>query len=258
MASTIENIFSLAGKTALITGGASGMGRASALLFAEQGAHVVIVDRNARAAAQVVEEITRAGGAAESYAVDLLDQAALDTFVDSYLARNGVLDILFNHAGLPAPAGFDYDQQSFNACMSINVWVPMILTKRLLPLLRKSASASIICTSSIAGLKAVSIFPTYSASKAALIQYIKSVSHLLAPERIRINAICPGATDTPALRRDMEEGIVMATLDQIIATVPLKRMGTPEDMAQVALFLASEASSFMTGVAVPVDGGAIA
>lgn len=258
MASTIENIFNLSGKTALITGGASGMGRSSALLFAEQGAHVVIVDRNGAAADKVVAEIVQAGGSANAHEVDLLDQMALDSFVDAFLQHNGVLDILFNHAGLPAPAGFDYELESFTTCMRINVWVPMILTKRLLPLLRKSSSASVICTSSIAGLKAVSIFPTYSASKAALIQYVKSISHLLAPEGIRVNAICPGATDTPALRRDMEEGIVRATLEQIIATVPLKRMGTPDDMAHVALFLASDASSFMTGVALPVDGGAIA
>jgi len=136
--------------------------------------------------------------------------------------------------------------------------VPMILTKRLLPLLRKSSSASVIYTSSIAGLKAVSIFPTYSASKAALIQYVKSIAQLLAPEGIRVNAICPGATDTPALRRDIEEGIVKATIDQIAASVPLRRMGNAEEMAYMALFLASDASSFITGAAIPVDGGAIA
>lgn len=258
MTSRFDDVLSLAGRRALITGGASGMGRASSLLFAAQGAHVVIVDRNGSGAEETASEIRRAGGSAEAHQVDLIDQVALDAFVSTFLRDDGVLDILFNHAGLPAPPGFDYDAESFNSCMAINVWVPMILTKRLLPMLRKSASASVICTSSIAGLKAVSFFPTYSASKAALIQYVKSIAQLLAPEGIRVNAICPGATDTPALRRDIAEGIVKATLDQIVASVPLRRMGTPEDMAHMALFLASDASSFMTGVAIPIDGGAIA
>jgi 3-oxoacyl-[acyl-carrier protein] reductase len=258
MTSGFDDVMSLRGRTALITGGASGMGRASSLLFAARGAHVVIVDRNGPAAEETVAEIRRSGGSAEAHEVDLIDQAALSAFVDTFLRDHGALDILFNHAGLPAPPGFDYDRESFDTCMTINVWVPMILTKRLLPLLRKSPSASVICTSSIAGLRSVSFFPTYSASKAALIQYVKSIAQLLAPERIRVNAICPGATDTPALRRDIAEGIVKATIDQIAASVPLRRMGTPEEMAQMALFLASDASSFMTGVAIPVDGGATA
>jgi 3-oxoacyl-[acyl-carrier protein] reductase len=258
MTGSLDKAMSLAGRKALITGGASGMGRASALLFGAQGAHVVIVDRNGAAAEETAAEIRRADGSAEAHQVDLLDQPALDAFVETFVRDHTVLDILFNHAGLPAPPGFDYDAQSFNTCMAINVWVPMYLTKRLLPLLRASTSASVICTSSIAGLKAVSFFPTYSASKAALIQYVKSIAQLLAPEGIRVNAICPGATDTPALRRDIAEGIVKATIEQISASVPLRRMGTPEEMAHMALFLASDASSFMTGVAVPVDGGAIA
>jgi len=256
MTNRFDEITSLAGRKALITGGASGMGRASSLLFAAQGAHVIIVDRNASAAEETLAEIREAGGSAEAHQVDLLDQRALDTFIETFLRDHEALDILFNHAGLPAPAGFNYDKESFETCMTINVWVPMLLIKQLLPVLRKSAHASVICTSSIAGLQAVSMFPTYSASKAALIQYVKAVAVSLAPEGIRVNAICPGATDTPALRRDMQDGIVKATIEQISNTVPLRRLGTPEDMAHMALFFASDASGFMTGVAVPIDGGA--
>lgn len=258
MTSTLGEFMSLSGKTALVTGGASGMGRASSLLFATQGAHVIIVDRNGVAAEDTVTEIRGLGGSAEAHQIDLLDEAALDTFVDNLLRNHEALDILFNHAGLPAAPGFEYTAADFNVCMTINVWVPMILIKRLLPLLRKAPSASVVCTSSIAGLKAVSFFPTYSASKAALIQYVKSIAQLLAPEGIRVNAICPGATDTPALRRDIAEGIVKATMEQIAASVPMRRLGTPDEMARTALFLASDASSFMTGVAIPIDGGATA
>ncbi|MFT4247616.1 MAG: SDR family NAD(P)-dependent oxidoreductase [Pseudomonas sp.] len=255
MTDQFESRTSLQGRSALITGGASGMGRAASLLFAARGAHVVIVDRNGDGAEATVAEIRRDGGSAEAYQVDLLDQRALDEFLVAFERDHEVLDILFNQAGLPAPPGFDYEFESWNACMVINVWVPMILTKRLLPLLRKSAHASVICTASIAGLRAVSLFPTYSASKAAVIQYVKSIAQVLAPEGIRVNALCPGATDTPALRRDMAEGTVKATLEQISASVPMKRMGTPEDMAHAALFLASDASGFITGIALAVDGG---
>jgi 3-oxoacyl-[acyl-carrier protein] reductase len=258
MTDNFESKTSLAGRSALITGGASGMGRAASLLFAAHGAHVIIVDRNGEGAEEAAAEIRRAGGSAETYTVDLLDQQAVGNFLDAFEREHEVLDILFNQAGLPAPPGFDYDFESWNTCMVINLWVPMILTKRLLPLLRKSAHASVICTASIAGLRAVSLFPTYSASKAALIQYVKSIAQVLAPEGIRVNAICPGATDTPALRRDMANGTVKATIEQISASVPMKRMGTPEDMAHTALFLASDASSFITGVAIAVDGGHVA
>ncbi|MQB07326.1 SDR family NAD(P)-dependent oxidoreductase [Agrobacterium tumefaciens] len=258
MTSMPEPLLSLQGKKALITGGASGMGRASSLLFSAHGAHVVIVDRNGEAAQDTAEDIRRAGGTAEAYKVDLLDREALDGFLETFVRDNEDLDILFNQAGLPAPPGFDYDLDSWMSCMTINLWVPMLLTKRLLPLLRKSSHASVICTSSIAGVRAISFFPTYSASKAALIQYVKSIALLLAPEGIRVNAICPGATDTPALRRDIEDGTVRATIEQIMASVPMKRMGNAEDMARVALFLASDASGFMTGTAIPVDGGATA
>ncbi|GAJ97114.1 SDR family NAD(P)-dependent oxidoreductase [Rhizobium rhizogenes] len=254
----LDAILTLTGRSALITGGASGMGRAASLLFAAHGAHVIIVDRNGEGADDTVEEIRRMGGSAEAHKVDLVDQNALDGFVDTFVRDHQVLDILFNHAGLPGPPAFQYDAESWYTCMAINVWVPMILTKRLLPQLRRSKSASIICTASIAGLRAVSFLPTYSASKAALIQFVKSAAQMLAAEGIRINAICPGATDTPALRRDLSDGTLNTTIEAIAASVPMKRMGTPQDMAHMALFLASDASSFMTGVAIPVDGGATA
>ena len=231
------------------------MGREASLLFAARGARVIIVDRNGAIAEQTAAEIREAGGTAEAHELDLLEQEGLVAFVAAFKERHDSLDILYCHAGLPAPRAFDYDEASFLECMRINVWVPMYLVQQLVPLLQKSPHPSIICTASTAGLRAVSIFPTYSASKAALIQYVRSAAQLLAVEGIRINAICPGATDTPALRRDVADGTLTTTIDQMEASIPMRRVGQPAEIAQVALFLASDASSYITGTAVAVDGG---
>jgi 3-oxoacyl-[acyl-carrier protein] reductase len=142
--------------------------------------------------------------------------------------------------------------------MTVNTWVPMYLTQQFLPLLRRSIAASIIYTSSTAGITGVADLPTYAASKGAVIQYMKAVALRLAPDGIRANAICPGATDTAAIRSDAAHGVVAIDLDQIAAGIPLRRLGQPEDIANVALFLASDASRYLTGAVIPVDGGATA
>lgn len=251
-----DDLLSLAGKTAVVTGGASGMGRAASLLFAAHGAIVVIVDRDGHTADATVAEITEAGGSASSRVVDVADQKALDAFLES--PGVDVVDVLYNHAGVTGPTGWDFDAESWHACMAVNLWAPMTITQRMLPLLRRSAAASIIYTASTAGLRAVPGLLTYSASKGALVQFVRSAAVALAPEGIRANAICPGATDTPAFRRDLENGIVSATVEQIAAHIPMRRLGTPEDMASVALFLASDASRYVTGLAIPVEGGVTA
>jgi 3-oxoacyl-[acyl-carrier protein] reductase len=251
-----EPSLSLEGKTALITGGASGMGRASSVLFAAHGAHVVVVDRDGPAAKDIVAEITGAGGSAEHHVVDVGDQQALGGWVEGL--DHEVVDVFFNHAGLPGPPGWKFDAESWNETMAVNVWAPMELTKLLLPRLRRSPSASLIYTASTSGLRATPHLLTYAASKAALIQFVKSLAVQLAPKGIRANALCPGATDTPALRRDIEDGTLPTTLDVIAAHIPMKRLGTTDDVAQVALFLASDASTYVTGLAIPIDGGASA
>lgn len=246
----------LEGRTAVITGGASGMGRASSVLFAAQGAHVVVVDRDAEAAESTVDEIRAAGGRADGHVLDLGDQSALGPWVDAL--DLDVIDVLFSHAGLPGPPGWRFDADSWNETMIVNVWAPMELTKLLLPRLRESAAASLIYTASTSGIRAVPGLLTYSASKGALIQFVRSLAVQLAPEGIRANAICPGATDTPALRRDIADGTVRASLETIAQHIPMRRLGTTDDVANLALFLASDASAYVTGLAIPVDGGATA
>ncbi len=248
----------LAGKTALVTAAASGMGRAGARLFAAQGAHVIAVDVNPAGIKAVVEEINGKGGSAEAHVADLGDQQALDEFLTAVKSSHEVLDVLYNHVGVTGPVALEYDLASWTRCLTVNTWVPMYVTQQMLPLLRRAAAGSIIYTASTAGLTGVAGLPTYAASKGAVIQFMKSVALLLAPEGIRANAICPGATDTAALRSDAQEGVIDQTIDAIAATIPMGRVGQPEDIATVALFLATDASKYMTGTVIPVDGGATA
>jgi 3-oxoacyl-[acyl-carrier protein] reductase len=248
----------LRGKTALITAAASGMGRAGALLFAAHGAHVIMADLNASGADAVAAEIAGEGGSAEAYGADLGDQQALDAFLESVMSSHDVIDVLYNHVGITGPRELDFDAASWSRCMTVNTWVPVYLTQQLLPLLRRSQAASIIYTASTAGLVGVAGLPAYAASKGAIIQFMKSVAMLLAPEGIRANAICPGGTDTAGMRAAFEEGVIDASLAALAATVPLGRVGQPEDIATVALFLATEASRYMTGTVIPVDGGVTA
>jgi 3-oxoacyl-[acyl-carrier protein] reductase len=244
----------LTGKRALITAAASGMGRAAAILFAAEGAHVIAVDVRTEPLEEVVTGIRDSGGSAEAHTVDLTDPQAVDTFLDKILATHQVLDVLYNHAGLRGPEELSFDHASWTECVTINLWTPMVSTQRLLPLLRRSDSASIIYTSSTAGLRGTTLLPTYSATKAGLIYFMRSMAVMLGPEGIRANAICPGSTDTRGMRANHPP----ERLEAIAASVPLRRMGDPEDLAAVALFLASDASRYVTGVAIPVDGGATA
>ncbi|OHV60863.1 SDR family oxidoreductase [Pseudofrankia sp. BMG5.36] len=253
-----DEVFALDGRRALITAAASGMGRAAARLFAVRGAHVIVADVDDAATADTVQEIEDAGGSVEGHVVDLGDQRALDAFLDRVQAGHQVIDVLYSHVGIAGPRGLDFDDASWRATMTLNVWVPTAITQRLLPQLRSSQAASIIFTASTAGIIGVPTLLTYAATKGAVIQFMKSVALLLAPEGIRANAIAPGGTDTAGMRASFESGVIDRSLAAIAATVPLGRVATPEEMATVALFLASDASRYVTGTVIPVDGGVTA
>lgn len=250
--------YALSGRTALITAAGSGMGRTGALLFAHHGAHVIVVDRDGPRADNVVAEITAAGGTAEAHGVDLADQAALEEFAHAVSSSHETLDVLYNHVGVTGPRGLDYDAESWALAFRVNVWVSTFMTQQMLPLLRRSPSASIIFTASQAGLKGVASLPTYAATKGAIIQFMKSVALLLAPEGIRANAICPGATDSEGMRAELPADKVHEGLAAIGRGIPLGRVAQPEEISTLALFLASDASRYLTGAAIPVDGGAAA
>lgn len=247
----VDPLFDVAGKTVLITAAASGMGRAAMLMFAARGAHVIAVDLVKAGVEAVVAEVVAAGGTADAFTVDLTDMTATNAFIDTVLANYDVLDVLYNHAGLRGPVALDYDEESILTNVTINLMVPMILTKRLLPLLRKSPAASIIYTASTAGhISSVGLI-TYGATKAGLLNYMRSMAVTLGPEGIRVNAISPGATMTVGMKHNHSE----EALAHISSFIPLRRLGEPEEDAAAALFLASAASSYVTGVVIVVDGG---
>lgn len=253
----------LADRVALITAGASGMGRAAAELFAAHGAHVVVVDIHEEQARSTIDEIHSAGGSAEFHVADLTDAASVDGMTAAVARKHDRLDVLFNHAGAPAPPGLEFSSADWDRCMALNLRAPMVMTQATLPLLRNSEEASIIFTASVSGLVASPFSPLYAAAKGGVVLFMKSIAVALGPEGIRANAICPGPTDTPMLAtffggKSQDDPGVRERLDGYLATLPLRRVGRPAEVADVALFLASRASSYLTGLAVPVDGGFIA
>jgi NAD(P)-dependent dehydrogenase (short-subunit alcohol dehydrogenase family) len=258
----------LNGKLAVITGAGSGMGRASALAFAAAGARVVVVDRDEQGARGVSDEIEAAGGAAEALVLDLADLDAIAAAFASLAERIDRIDVLFNHAGTVCPPGIDVSEQDWERATAVNLRAPIFVTKAALPLLaRGERGASLIYTASIAGLVASPMSPLYAAMKGAVVQYMRSVAFALGPEGIRANAICPGPTDTPmlpsffappGLEGAEREAAAEQALSGFLQKVPLRRAGQPEEVAGLALFLASDASSYISGVAIPADGGYVA
>ena len=245
-------------KVALITAAGSGMGRRSAVRMAEEGATVIVTDLSLEAAQGTVDEITGAGGSAVARQLDVGDLDALKATSEEVARDYGVLDVLFNHAGLPGPPGLEIAPEVWTRCIDINMRSGFFLTSYLLAPLRASKGASILFTSSGAGLVGSAFSPLYSLTKGGIVAFVRALALNLAPDGIRANAICPGATDTPMLPgffdgSDPEE--VEQKKLALFASVPLGRLATPGDIAETAVFLASDRAAFITGVSLAVDGG---
>ena len=266
----LPDAFSLTNRVSLITGAGSGMGRACALTFAAAGSTVYALDLNSDALNSVVEEAAGMTGKIIPVAIDATDDTAIDALLDWISREQGRIDVLFNHAGRACTPGLNLTNKDWLGSTDLNLRVPVLLTSKALPLLRKSDAASLIYTASIAGLVASPNSPIYSAVKHAIIGFMKAVAASLGPEGIRANAICPGTMETPMLvdffrgtaqiadkskatREDVDVGI-----ERFKVQVPLQRTGQPDEVAELALFLASRASRYVTGTAIPVDGGYVA
>jgi NAD(P)-dependent dehydrogenase (short-subunit alcohol dehydrogenase family) len=249
----------LLGKVALVTAGGSGMGRRSCVRMAQEGAHVIVTDIDGVGARGVADEIGAAGGTAEAIRLDVQDLDEVRAVADRVTAEHAALHVLFNHAGIPGPPGLDFTPEQWSRTMDVNVRGAVFLTGHLVPALRAAQGASIIYTSSAAGLVGSQFSPLYSLVKGGLINYTRAVALNLAPDGIRANAICPGSTDTPMLPGFFAgapgDDDVEARKEALFSAIPLRRLGTPDDVAEAAVFLASDASSYITGVALPVDGG---
>jgi NAD(P)-dependent dehydrogenase (short-subunit alcohol dehydrogenase family) len=246
-------------KTAIVSAGGSGIGRMTAVALAARGAKVAIIDINAQAAQDVAEEIRKAGGQAWSYQADAGSASELGAAVEAISAQLDAVDILFNNVGMPNPHGIDdITEATWTKSIDVNLKSNFFLTQLVLPLMRKSGrGGSIIFTSSAAGLMGSYTTPLYSLTKAGLIGLTKSLAAVLAPENIRVNAICPGPVRTPMLAGFMSKpaDATDEVAELYSSRVPLGRVAEPHEVAEAVLFLASDRASYVTGVPLPVDGG---
>ena len=249
----------LGGKVALITGGASGIGRATALLFAREGATVVIADVNPETGQQVVQEIMREGGRALFETVDAKVAEDCRRVVARAIRELGRIDVLFNNAGIIRRATIlELSEEDWDRVMDVNVKAIYLLSREVIPHMEKQGAGSIINTASGWGLAGGAKAAVYCASKGAVVLLTKAMAIDHGP-RIRVNCICPGDTDTGMLRSEAAQlGEDSREFLAGSAKRPLGRVGKPEEIAQAVLYLASDASSFVTGTALVVDGGGLA
>ena len=246
----------LKGKVALITGGGSGMGRASSLLFAREGATVAVVDRADEAGEETARLIEADGGTASFIHADVADAADVDNMVETTVKAYGRLDILFNNAGVEGPSVnlLEYGEDDWERIIAINLTAVYRAMRAAIPHMIEQGGGVILSTASVAGLVGLARSSAYSAAKAGVIGLTRTVALEYGPRGIRANCICPGFIATPMLDRVLgdREAEVLHRL------APLRRVGTPEDIAAAALFLASDESSYVTGVPFMVDGGYVA
>lgn len=244
----------LQNKIALITGGNSGMGLATAKLFVAQGAKVIVTGRNQESLAQAEKEL---GGAADVVRADAASLSDIDRVLAGIRDRHGRLDVLFLNAGVGNFRPFELaDEEHFDSQFDINVKGPFFTVQKALPLLGQGAS--IIFNTSGVAHRGFAQTAAYTASKAALSGLTRSLAAELGPRGIRVNAIAPGPIETPIYQRlGLPQEFVPGFLEGIKQAVVLKRLGQPDEIARAALFLASDDSSFVTGEELSVDGGMV-
>ncbi len=247
----------VAGKVALVTGGASGIGRATALLFAREGAQVAVADRVVDGAEQTVAEINAAGGQALAIACDVTDEAQVAAMVQATVAAFGRLDCAFNNAGIgTAPVQAhglklgDLPLEAWNGLLAVNLTGVFLCLKHEVQAMRQSGGGAIVNTASIAGLVGLAGAGGYVASKHGVVGLTRTAAADHADDNIRVNAVCPGFIETP-----MTETTLARHGGRILLRVPMRRTGLPEEIAEAVVWMSSDRAGFVTGSCYTVDGG---
>jgi NAD(P)-dependent dehydrogenase (short-subunit alcohol dehydrogenase family) len=248
--------YDFGGEVALVTGAAAGMGLGAAKAFAEAGAKVVLSDINKTLLDQAVAEIRAGGGEATGIVCDVSDDAQVKALVDATVATYGRLDCAFNNAGIITPARniADMDVAEYDRVMAINlrgVW--SALKYEIIQMKKQGSGGAIVNNSSLAGKVGVAGRAQYVAAKHGMLGLTKSIALEVGGDGIRVNAICPGTIDTPMVRHMVETADLDTNLSK--AAVPLKRLGTVEEIAQAVLWLCSDGSSYVIGEPLSVDAG---
>ena len=252
------------GKVVIVTGGAMGIGAGAAVEFGRQGASVAIADINASAAQETADRIQDAGGKAIVAEADLSRPADCERIVAEAVSAFGGVDVLFNNVGIQPPESYtnveDTSEEMWDRIIGVNLKSRFLMAKYVIPEMRKRGGGVIISTASIQGLQSPQLVPPYAASKGGDISLTRQIALDYARENIRVLTVCPGGVDTPMWRAAFgeDEDVIQTNLRDAGELHPVGRIGQPEDIANVVVFLASSRASFMTGEYVCVDGGLMA
>ena len=246
----------LQGKSVVITGAGSGIGRAASRLFTKEGARLIAVDR-AEGVKETVEMIRKAGGTAQAVMADAGSERDVKAFVEAAVSAYGTLDAIWANAGILGglvPLS-EQTAELWEQVLRVNLIGPFLAIKHAMPHMVAQKSGTIICTASVAGLKAGAGGHPYAASKAGVISLVQLTAYSLAGTGVRINAVCPGLIETGMTKPVFDQAKARGTESKIGQLNPLKRAGQPEELAAAGLFLASDESSYVNGQALVVDGG---
>jgi NAD(P)-dependent dehydrogenase (short-subunit alcohol dehydrogenase family) len=246
----------LEGKSVIITGAGSGIGRAASLLFTKEGAKLIAVDRT-DGVNEIVSLVKKAGGAAEAVQADAGSEKDVIAYINKALSAYGKLDAIWANAGVSGglvPLA-EQTPEHWQEILRVNLIGPFLAVKHSIPHMTKQGHGAIVCTASVAGLKSGASGHPYAASKAGVISLVQTTAYSLTGTGVRINAVCPGLIETGMTKPIFDRAKERGTQDKIGQLNPLKRPGQPHEIAAMALFLASDDASYVNGQAFPVDGG---